>query len=117
MGEKGLTCSEADTLAHNNEVDSSSKVKEIIAKLGSTTGQKACYESDSILAPSWYETSWCYYSSPKKTLEDVSCEVPLASAVDWFLCYCSATPALVCDEPGLQKCYADLVFGSTGANA
>merc|ERR1712072_1295870 len=102
------------------EVDSSSKVKQIITELGGIAGKRACYESDSILAPSWYERTqkqFCYYSSPKKTLEDVSCEVTLASPVDYFLCYCSAAPAPVCDEPGLQKCYADLVLGSTGANA
>jgi len=29
----------------------------------------------------------------------------------------TTTEPPVCDEPGLQKCYADLVFGSTGANA
>merc|ERR1711988_345441 len=29
----------------------------------------------------------------------------------------TTTEPPVCDEPGLQKCYADLVFGSTSANA
>lgn len=87
----GLICSEKQLLAHNADVDTSTKVLQLIMHVGGTTNAVLCKKglSSNINKPLW-GPSKCVYSETKRTIKAFNCmsKTKRSNEGRHRLCYC-----------------------------
>jgi len=104
-----LVCTEEGLFNHNDDVDSSADVLQMLARLGSGGDETATLcvdewisDSDGTIVP-FFGSTWCGSSSSSRGIDTFDCDAVAPASVELKrLCYCHA-PASPPEYPGWTK--------------
>ena len=103
---KGLICSEKEFDFHNNEVDSSDKVLNLIEKLGGTTSATSCVSTKFPASPLFNHKTLCsYWANSQPLAFNCSRIAGPPHQLNRRICYCTRKAIASAAVTGIKKSF------------